>query len=186
MSTLTTPPRGRWTIHELVHMDPPRWMESCMVEVVDGCLVVTPPPQLGHERVGHRLFHQLVSQGAPGRTVMMQLDVLIGDEGDCRRPDVAVLRDESELAEDQEGVPAVHVVLAVEVESPSTRRTDRVAKAREYASVGIAAYWRVEREPQLCLVAHELVDGAYVETGRTSEGTVQLGEWWVDVSALST
>lgn len=185
MSTSAMAPRGRWTLHDLVHLEPPRWMESCDVEIVDGSLVVTPPPPLGHDRLGHRLFAQLAPQLARDQAVMMEVAVLIGADGDFRRPDLVVLRDEAELSDDQEAVPGPYVLVAVEVESPTTRRTDRIAKPREYAAEGVPAYWRIERDPALCLVAHVLVDGSYVETARSTAGVVRLGQWTVDVDALS-
>lgn len=39
------------------------------------------------------------------------------------------------------------VILAVEVVSPGTRRTDRFLKPREYAAAEIPFYWRVEQDP---------------------------------------
>ncbi|MGK5518006.1 Uma2 family endonuclease [Micromonospora sp. URMC 107] len=39
------------------------------------------------------------------------------------------------------------VILAVEVVSPGTRRTDRFAKPGEYAAAGIPFYWRIEQDP---------------------------------------
>lgn len=64
----------------------------------------------------------------------------------------------------------VHAVL--EVLSPGTRRTDRVAKLAEYAEAGIAHYGVVDPEP-LTLVEFTLHDGRY-EQRAEHHGTAEL------------
>ena len=59
-------------------------------------------------------------------------------------PDVTVLRPRSSGAIWSD--PA-DVALVVEVETPATRRYDRVLKPTLYAEAGIPGYWRVERGP---------------------------------------
>ncbi len=46
------------------------------------------------------------------------------------------------------------VLLTVEVLSPSSGRTDRVAKLREYAAAGIPSYWVVDPEVPSVTVLH--------------------------------
>lgn len=53
------------------------------------------------------------------------------------------------------------MLIAVEVQSPGTVRTDRVTKMAEYADAGIAGYWLVDLDPPLVLSAYGLVDGRY-------------------------
>jgi len=65
---------------------------------------------------------------------------------------------------------------------------DRVLKPAEYAAPGVPFYWRVETEPTVEVVAYELVDGAYRETGRLSAGSGSLPAPYpvvINVSALS-
>jgi Uma2 family endonuclease len=59
-------------------------------------------------------------------------------------------------------IDAADVLLAVEILSPGSRRTDRVAKADEYAEGGILHYWIVDLDAPISLTALRLVDGAYV------------------------
>ena len=52
----------------------------------------------------------------------------------------------------------------LEIASPSSRRTDRVDKRRDYAELGIAEYWRFDeaaRRRDLRLAGDRLVDGRY-------------------------
>ncbi len=72
-----------------------------------------------------------------------------------------VLRDTAAARGRQVLLPG-DIVLAVEVESPSSRRRDRVDKHEEYAAAGVPAYWRVEhRVPRI--TAHALRGDRYVE-----------------------
>lgn len=78
----------------------------------------------------------------------------------------------------------------MEVISPGSRRTDRVAKMSEYQDVGIPAYWIIDpgAVDDGRFVAYELVGGAYKEVARGS-GVVTLERPFplsVDVDALLT
>ncbi|MFN2607157.1 MAG: Uma2 family endonuclease [Acidimicrobiales bacterium] len=59
-------------------------------------------------------------------------------------------------------------LLVVEVLSPSTRRHDLGSKRLAYAGYGVAAYWVVDPEPPVTLVAFGLQGGAYVELARVT------------------
>jgi Uma2 family endonuclease len=65
------------------------------------------------------------------------------------------------------------VLLAVEILSPSSRRTDRVMKADEYAEADILHYWIVDPDPPVSLTALRLVDGTY-QRDPVTDGTVEL------------
>ncbi len=74
------------------------------------------------------------------------------------QPDVLVAR-KSDLAEPRlEGAP----VLAVEIQSPSTRRIDLGTKRLTYEAAGVPAYWLVDADEPSLTVLH-LEDGRYVE-----------------------
>jgi Uma2 family endonuclease len=62
--------------------------------------------------------------------------------------------------------------LAVEVLSPSTRRFDLILKRSRYEEAGCTSYWVIDPETP-SIVAWELVDGRYVESGR-AEGDAEL------------
>jgi Uma2 family endonuclease len=70
-----------------------------------------------------------------------------------RKPDIFVISHETArsviLAGTSKVIPRSELLLVSEVISPgsSSERTDRVRKAREYASLGIPQYWIVEHSP---------------------------------------
>lgn len=118
-------------------------------ETVHGELLVTPAPHLWHQEVVARLFvplrgylerepvgHALASPAdiswAPD--VLVQPDVFVADRDQVRTMDWEQIR---------------HLLLAVEVLSPSSARADRFTKRRLYQEVGIPAYWIVDPDRRL-------------------------------------
>lgn len=87
----------------------------------------------------------------------------------------------------QVGFDPTDVVLVVEVVSPSSRKTDRFFKPIEYAQAGIAAYWRIETEPEVVLHVHRLVGEVYEPVQQVwAAETVQVPfALTVDIPALS-
>jgi Uma2 family endonuclease len=128
-------------------------------ELVDGGLVVTPPPTQRHQMLAYDL-HDRLRAGAPqGWRVRLEFPLPFAEDTQ-RIPDVAVHRWPLRHARADEHNPVGpdDVGLVVEVVSASTRRTDRFAKPGEYAEAGIGLYWRLETEPELVL--HPFVLGA--------------------------
>jgi Uma2 family endonuclease len=128
-------------------------------EVVDGLLVVSPPPTFWHQAVGAELLRQLSQQAPDDWRVLLELGLPLGTDG--RVPDLSVVSARAPL---RPGAPLPgpeHVGLVVEVVSPSSRKTDRFAKPGEYAEAGVPLFWRVETEPHLLVVAHRLRGGVY-------------------------
>ena len=171
---------GQWTFDDLVLLpdDGRRW------EVVDGVLVQMTPPTRLHDQVVTRLLLQLHRQLPPGWSAESQFGVRMGTDG--RVPDVGVTRTGAPFHRGDVGVGAEHVLLLVEVVSPSSRKNDRFFKPIDYALAGVPHFWRVEVEPELFVVTHDLVAGAYVETGvlrGSAEVTQPLG-LVLDVPAL--
>jgi Uma2 family endonuclease len=89
------------------------------------------------------------------------------------------------LPEDTRQQPA-DVLAVVEVLSPGTRRTDRVAKTAEYAEAGIAHYALLEPGPPVVLTTMRLVGGRYEVTGEhRGPARADLGvETSLDLDAL--
>jgi len=88
-----------------------------------------------------------------------------------RSPDVVVVR--TATADERTRQDPADVLVAVEVQSPGSRRTDRVAKLAEYAEVGIAHYLLVEPGPPVVLT--ELVlDGDTYRVRAEHRGTAPL------------
>ena len=113
-------------------------------EVVHGQLLVTPAPRAWHQEIVLRIAelvrgylrrqpigHALVSPADISWTedTLVQPDVFVVDLAEARTLDWRRMR---------------HLLLAVEVLSPSTVRADRFAKRRLYQEVGVPAYWLVD------------------------------------------
>lgn len=130
-------------------------------ELVDGALLVTPPPDLLHAEVADALRQLLGGVLPAGLRVLVEAGVSF-DSHNYREPDVVVYR---RAASARGWIESTDVVLAVEVMSPSSLANDRVAKPAQYAAAGIAHFWRVELDP-LVLVTHVLDGDAYREAGR--------------------
>ncbi len=135
-----TAPAGAWTEPDL-HLFP---QDGHRYEIVDGSLHVTPPPDGTHESIVRALVTTLRGAAPEGWWVCARQGV------DCDTssliPDVTVLRPESSGAIWSE--PA-DVALVVEVETPESRRWDRLLKPALYADAGIPTYWRIEPGPTL-------------------------------------
>ena len=133
-------------------------------EVVDGSLVVTPSPLTRHQvAVGE--LHLVLRAACP-----RELQVLLAPF-DVRLSRTTVLIPDLLVAAraslTEKNLP-VAPLLAVEVLSPSTRHIDLGLKRSRYEAAGTAAYWVVDPAVP-SIIAWELVDGVYVEAGR-SEG----------------
>ncbi len=128
-------------------------------ELVDGGLVVTPPPTQHHQNLSNDLRDQLQAAAPSGWRVRLEFPLPFA-ENTQRIPDVVVhrwpLRHPRD--DDRNRVGPADVDLIVEVVSPTTRRTDRFAKPGEYAEAGIGLFWRLETEP--VLVLHPFVLGS--------------------------
>ncbi|MCU1588572.1 MAG: hypothetical protein JWN31_2065 [Frankiales bacterium] len=148
--------QGAWTFEELV--DLPDTGER--YEVVDGNLIVTPPPSHLHQAVSYALA-KLIELTCPADwQVQLAFAIKLGTDG--RIPDVVVIRADAPLTgQSPYPVGPESFGMVVEVVSPRTRKTDRFLKPAEYAEAGIPLYWRVELEPELEIHAYELRDGAY-------------------------
>ena len=112
-------------------------------EVLDGELLVTPAPSPLHQRVSKRLQRQLeqfFEAGGRGEVFNAPIDVILSAH-DVVQPDLVVVTESSQISKRGiEGLPA----LLVEVLSPSSRETDRSAKAKRYAALGCPHYWIVD------------------------------------------
>lgn len=138
--------RGPWRFEELATLPD----DGRRYEVVDGVLVVTPPPTQRHQFVGSVLLHQLVRACPPQWRVVDEWPLPLGTDG--RVPDLAVVAADAPVTRAGSAYPAgpEHVGLLVEVVSPSSRKTDRVMKPAEHAEAGVPLFWRVETDPDCC------------------------------------
>lgn len=132
-------------------------------EVVDGNLVVTPPPSQAHQLAGAVLLEALVAACPPDWRVCYEFPLPLGTDG--RVPDLAVVRrDAPTRGSSPYPVGPEHFGLVVEVVSPRSRKTDRFTKPAEYAEAGIPLMWRVELTPALEVLSFALKEGSYQPT----------------------
>lgn len=163
-------------------------------ELQEGHLVMSPSPLFRHQKFVSRLANALDVHAPPSVEVAPDVDVdlqLVPDDqpGFVRRPDVLVVSAAASARQAVEGglLRAEDVVLAVEVFSPSSRRTDSVIKFAEYLEAGIPHYWTVDLEGRPSLRAFRLTGAAYRDLGAFT-GVVELSEPFavrLDLDALA-
>ncbi|MFL6118693.1 Uma2 family endonuclease [Actinophytocola sp.] len=139
--------------------------EHGYTELVEGRLLMSPSPAFRHSRAMGRLFVQLTQQAPANLEVVQELDVDLGlapvdEPGSSRRPDLMVVQRELGDRLTTEGglVPASGVLLAVEIVSPSSKRTDHVYKRDDYADAGIPNYWIIDVDEPISLTACRLTE----------------------------
>ncbi len=152
-------PQTRWTA-AMVRALPD---DGFRHEVIDGEHFVTPAPSWTHQRAVRELaarLHAYLSEQRFGEVIFAPADIEF-DEHNMVEPDLFVIPlVEGKKPRAWEDVRAL--LLAVEVLSPSTERTDRLRKRRLYQRQRVPEYWIVD------------VDNRRVERWRAGEdvGTV--------------
>ena len=116
-------------------------------EILDGDLVVTPPPAIRHQRVLRNLYDHIsahLRRNELGEILFAPAAVRL-DPKTIVEPDLLfVAKDRAHLVSELsiDGPPN----LVVEIASPSTAKRDRTVKAHLYAKLGIDHYWIVDPE----------------------------------------
>lgn len=120
-------------------------------ELQEGMLVMSPRPVPDHQDCLFELGSQLRPHVPKHLKMLLQVDVDLqlvppAQPATVRAPDLVVVTRASFLRVRHEGglLRAGDVVLAVEVFSVGSRRTDSVIKHGEYADAGIGHYWMVD------------------------------------------
>jgi Uma2 family endonuclease len=138
-------------------------------ELLDGSIIVTPPPTVPHQVAAARLVRMLAAAAPDDSEALENIGVTTPDG--MFIPDVVVIP----FAVVEAGptlVSAADVLLAIEILSPSSRTMDRLVKPASYAKAGISNYWRVEFDgPDApVVVMHERKGSCYVEVCRVGVG----------------
>jgi Uma2 family endonuclease len=118
-------------------------------EVVHGELLVTPAPRLLHQRVQMRLALRIgayLAVNPVGELLASPADLSWGDDI-LVQPDLFVVR--LDEANTLDWARIKHLLLAIEVLSPSSNRADRFTKRRLYQEVGIPSYWMVDADEKV-------------------------------------
>ncbi|MCK0112864.1 Uma2 family endonuclease [Ornithinimicrobium sp. F0845] len=139
--------------------------DDMTVQLIEGELVVSPSPSVVHQVVHSRLFGVLLA-AAPGRVLVLSapLDVRAG-ESTVVQPDILVIDDVDRRGAEVTTPP----ILAVEILSPSSRRTDLVRKPEVLSEFGVEHYWVVD-PVHPAIRPFRLVGGTY------ESGQVVLGD----------
>lgn len=154
---------GPWTAADLAGLPD----DGQRYEIIDGSLLVTPPPSPKHQLVSGRLAVFLRDSAPAGSDVVEAVGIRLGT-GRVLVPDVVVAAS-SALLEDKPTIAPGDVSLVVEVVSPSNASMDRVFKPQLYAAAGIRWMWRAELGPEgVEIVVLELTAGAAVERARST------------------
>lgn len=133
----------RWTVDEVLAIP----NDGKRREVIDGELFVSPAPTLVHQRVLRHLFERIstyLHEFPVGELLFSPADIVF-DRETLVQPDlfVAPLIAGRRPANWKE---IRHLLLAVEVLSPSTARLDRIRKRGRYQRAGVPEYWIVDHD----------------------------------------
>lgn len=153
-------PTGAWTVADLMRLPD----DGSRQEIIDGSLLVTPPPSVGHQHVAMRLVRLLNEAASSDWVALEGVGVALRPEPSTRLliPDV-VIATRSAVARGGALLDPADVRLVVEIGSPSSRSIDRLTKPALYAEAGIGAFWRVETHDPVgpVIVVHHLTGQAY-------------------------
>ena len=161
------PPR-RWTVEEVraLQDEERAWPRY---ELIDGELLVSPAPQPLHQRAVRlvsRALDDYVDRHDLGEVLESPADLEL-EPGTVLQPDVFVVPAGGEPL-----TTSWHVVrtllLAVEVVSPGSARSDRVRKRRFYQRVGVPEYWIVD------------LDARTVERWRPGDERPEVLDAWLE------
>jgi Uma2 family endonuclease len=142
-------------------------------EIIDGRLVVNPPPSLFHQRWSKRLQRQLEAffetPGSSAEVFDAPVGVVLGPH-DIVEPDIVVVADRSSQITRLaiEGAP----LLVVEVLSPSSIAHDRRVKFDRYRVLGVSHYWILDGDLRR-LECFRLEQGEY-RLAASAEGDATL------------
>jgi Uma2 family endonuclease len=136
-------------------------------ELIDGMLIVSPAPNVPHQRVA-TVLALLLESGCPNDLVVFGSPVNVRFSfRSALEPDVSVAR-----VEDSRGVRLEQTPLLVaEVLSPDSVLRDLNLKKAAYERFGIPSYWVIDPDlDQPSLRAYELDGGAYAEVAHITGG----------------
>jgi Uma2 family endonuclease len=141
-------------------------------ELSEGNLVVMPPGTWRHQEIGGLLFAWFLAHGYRGRVNLAPGVRTAADDLNGRIPDLVVTN--GPVSNDTVWLAPETVVLAVEIVSKGSERTDRWLKPVEYAEAGIVRFWRVE--PDDTVVQFRLDGSRYVECGSIALDDLLAGD----------
>jgi Uma2 family endonuclease len=154
-----------WTVEDLYALPD----DGMRHELLDGTLLVTPPPSVTHQVVADRI-RQLLADAAPSDVEVLE-GVGVAVPSGLLIPDVVAARAAAVHAGPRRLEPG-DVLAVVEIVSPSSHAADRRWKPQAYAEAGIGSFWRVELAADTGpeVTAYTLSGGGWVEVARVRTG----------------
>ncbi|WP_423509465.1 Uma2 family endonuclease [Streptomyces xinghaiensis] len=139
--------------------------EGFRAELIEGDIVVTPPPEGAHEANISRIIRQVARRSAVDMDVSGNKGLMVPRAGQCVKnhviPDLTFAEARMGLFDDAEAwMPCDEVAMAVEVTSTRADR-DRTTKRHCYARGGIPLYLLVDREKCSVTLFSEPGEGDY-------------------------
>ena len=138
-------------------------------ELIDGEHLVTPAPTPRHQELSVTLvvaIRNYLAVHPIGKVYAAPIDIVLSDI-DVVEPDIVFIsRERFETI----GEKAVHgaPALAVEIVSPSTRRTDEMTKRRLFDRTGVREYWVVDPEIDVVKVYRRAESGRLARVAELS------------------
>lgn len=130
------------SVRELMEQAPAHWPRY---ETVYGELLVTPAPRPAHQQVLGQLFRRIadyLDREPVGQAWLSPADVSWGRRDVLVQPDLFVIpRPDAPV---RVWSQVEHLLLAVEIVSPDSRRADRFTKRRLYQAQGVPVYWTLD------------------------------------------
>lgn len=146
-------PRGRdFTVHDLAAIP----YDGNRYELVDGILVVSPPPGFLHQVTLLALASLMNEQCPPGMEVVLGPYAVRPTEWTEVWPDLIVARADDLTSECLPTAP----LLAIEISTPSSEPYDRHVKKAAYQKMGASGYWVIDPTTP-SLTVFELADHGY-------------------------
>ncbi|MGH7489143.1 MAG: Uma2 family endonuclease [bacterium] len=134
----------RWTAETVLALP----ADGNRYEVVDGELLVTPAQSVRHQRAVQEMFmamHGYAQRGGIGETFVAPADISTREDR-LVQPDIFVVS--QSLGRVRAWSEVTHLLLAVEILSPSTARADRQVKRRLYQEIA-DEYWIADLDARL-------------------------------------
>ncbi|HZV49606.1 MAG TPA: Uma2 family endonuclease [Candidatus Dormibacteraeota bacterium] len=165
MASPATAHVGPWTEQDLLTLPD----DGQRHELVEGRLLVSPPPSGPHQVLALRLARLLDDAAPPELQTVEGLGVRVPG-GSVLVPDILVAEREAVLQDRSDVLDPGAVRLVVEIVSPGSAAMDRLTKPALYARAGIPHLWRVELEEGSVVVLRLGEDGEYAVRGVARRG----------------
>jgi Uma2 family endonuclease len=154
------------TVEELFNME---LEEGYFYELLNGHIVKKQAPTPMHQKAVVKittLIENFITERDLGDCYTSPIDVFF-DKYNNTQPDILFIKKERLFIVTKDGIQG-QPDLIVEVLSPSTYRTDRIAKMKTHCQFGVSEYWIVDPIYKLIEV-YSLENNAYVMTSNAIE-----------------